>query len=90
HAVVVGSGIAGLTVARDAARVGVRVTLVPKAELAHANTRYAPGGIAGVMFDDDSVEDHIADTLPAGAGLGDPAAVRVLATEGPARIRELI
>jgi len=55
-----------------------------------SNTRYAQGGIAGVMFPDDRVEDHIRDTLVAGAGLGDEAAVRVLATEGPERIRELV
>lgn len=90
HAVVVGSGIAGLTVALHAVEHGCRVTLVTKDVLEHANTRYAQGGIAGVMFADDRVEDHIRDTLVAGAGLGDPAAVRVLAEEGPARIRELI
>ncbi|WP_374314719.1 FAD-dependent oxidoreductase, partial [Microbacterium sp.] len=90
HAVVVGSGIAGLTVALHAVEHGCRVTLVTKDVLEHANTRYAQGGIAGVMFADDRVEDHIRDTLVAGAGLGDPEAVRVLAEEGPARIRELI
>lgn len=90
HAVVVGSGIAGLTVALHAVASGCRVTLVTKDELAHANTRFAQGGIAAVMFDDDHVEDHIRDTLIAGAGLCDPEAVRVLAEEGPARIRELV
>lgn len=90
HVIVVGSGIAGLTVALHAAASGCRVTVVTKDVLEHANTRYAQGGIAGVMFDDDRVEDHIRDTLVAGAGLGDEAAVRVLATEGPARIRELV
>ncbi|WP_127475722.1 L-aspartate oxidase [Microbacterium sulfonylureivorans] len=90
HAVVVGSGIAGLTVALHALEHGCRVTLVTKDVLEHANTRYAQGGIAGVMFDDDRVDDHIRDTLVAGAGLSDPAAVGVLATEGPARIRELV
>jgi L-aspartate oxidase len=77
--IVVGSGIAGLV-----------TTLVTKDVLEHANTRYAQGGIAGVMFDDDRVEDHIRDTLIAGAGRADPLAVRVLAEEGPARIRELV
>lgn len=88
--VVVGSGIAGLTVALHAATSGCRVTLVTKDELEHANTRFAQGGIAAVMFDDDRIDDHVRDTLIAGAGLGDPAAVRVLAEEGPARIRELV
>lgn len=90
HVVIVGSGIAGLTTALHATASGCRVTLVTKDELEHANTRYAQGGIAGVMFDDDRAEDHIADTLTAGAGLADPEAVRVLVDEGPARIRELI
>lgn len=90
HAVVVGSGIAGLTEALHAVQHGVQVTLVTKDVLEHANTRYAQGGIAGVMFDDDRAEDHIRDTLTAGAGLSDPEAVRVLVDEGPARIRELI
>jgi L-aspartate oxidase len=90
HAIVVGSGIAGLTVALHAVQHGCRVTLVTKDVLEHANTRYAQGGIAGVMFADDRAEDHIRDTLTAGAGLSDPDAVRVLVDEGPARIRELI
>ncbi len=90
HAVVVGSGIAGLLTALHAVEHGCRVTLVTKDVLEHANTRYAQGGIAGVMFDDDRIDDHIRDTLVAGAGLNDAAAVRVLAEEGPARIRELI
>lgn len=90
HAIVVGSGIAGLTVALRAVEHGCRVTLVTKDVLEHANTRFAQGGIAGVMFDDDSAADHIRDTLVAGAGLSDPEAVRVLVEEGPARIRELV
>jgi L-aspartate oxidase len=90
HVVVVGSGIAGLTAALHAASGGCRVTLVTKDELEHANTRFAQGGIAAVLFDDDSVEDHIRDTLVAGAGLAEPDAVRVLAEEGPERIAELI
>ncbi|SFI24829.1 MULTISPECIES: L-aspartate oxidase [Microbacterium] len=90
HVVVVGSGIAGLTAALHAADAGCRVTLVTKDVLEHANTRFAQGGIAGVMFSDDRAEDHERDTLTAGAGLGDPAAVRVLVEEGPARIRELV
>ncbi|MCP2637870.1 L-aspartate oxidase [Microbacterium sp. HD4P20] len=90
HAVVVGSGIAGLLTALHAVEHGCRVTLVTKDVLDHANTRFAQGGIAGVMFADDRAEDHVRDTLVAGAGLSDPAAVRVLVDEGPARIRELV
>ncbi|MBG6239349.1 L-aspartate oxidase [Mycetocola sp. CAN_C7] len=86
---VIGSGIAGLTTALSAA-VHSDVVLVTKSTLGQSNTRYAQGGIAGVMFDDDSVDAHIADTLSAGAGLCDEAAVRVLCSEGPGRIRDLI
>lgn len=88
--VVVGSGIAGLTAALHAAESGCRVTVVTKDVLEHANTRFAQGGIAGVMFDDDTAGDHVRDTMVAGAGLNDETAVRVLVEEGPARIRELI
>ncbi|PZQ91738.1 MAG: L-aspartate oxidase [Leifsonia xyli] len=87
--VVVGTGIAGLITAyRASARH--EVVLVTKAELAESNTKYAQGGIAAALFPDDSVAAHIADTLAAGAGLCDPAAVEVLCTEGPLRVRELI
>jgi L-aspartate oxidase len=87
--VVVGSGIAGLVAALELAGAH-EVTLVTKARLAESNTRYAQGGIAAVMFADDSVAKHIDDTLEAGAGLCDRAAVEVLCKEGPARIRDLI
>jgi L-aspartate oxidase len=89
-AIVVGSGIAGLLTALHAVEHGCRVTLVTKDVLEHANTRFAQGGIAGVMFDDDRADDHVRDTLVAGSGLNDPDAVRVLVHEGPERIRELI
>jgi L-aspartate oxidase len=86
---VVGSGIAGLIAAFELSRK-FAVTLVTKAQLEDSNTRWAQGGIAAAMFSDDSAAEHIADTLRAGAGLCDPAAVEVLCTEGPQRIRELI
>lgn len=89
HAIVVGSGIAGLIAALEL-RKSFDVTLVTKAELAESNTRWAQGGIAAAMFADDSVAEHIADTLKAGAGLCDPAAVEVLCVEGPGRIRDLM
>src|SRR5438067_475276 len=87
--VVVGSGVAGLVAALELSRVH-EVTLVTKARLAESNTRYAQGGIAAVMFEDDSVAGHIEDTLRAGAGLCDREAVEVLCKEGPSRIRDLI
>ena len=87
---VVGGGIAGLWTAVKAADAGFEVELVTKTELAETNTRYAQGGIAAALFPDDSADRHFADTLDAGAGLADPAAVRVLCDEGPARVRDLI
>jgi L-aspartate oxidase len=89
HILVVGSGIAGLIAAIELSREHA-VTLVTKAALAESNTRWAQGGIAAAMFSDDSVADHIADTLRAGAGLCNPNAVNILCSEGPDRIRDLI
>jgi L-aspartate oxidase len=87
---IVGSGLAGLLAAVRASDAGHTVTLVTKSELAESNTRYAQGGIAAALFPGDSVEAHVHDTLRAGAGLSDAAAVRVLCSEGPARVRDLI
>ncbi len=87
--IVVGSGIAGMIAALEASRRH-EVVLVTKSELAESNTRYAQGGIAAALFDDDSVASHVADTLVAGAGLNDRHAVEVLCSEGPARVRDLI
>jgi L-aspartate oxidase len=89
HIIVVGSGIAGLIAALELRRKHA-VTLVTKARLEDSNTRFAQGGIAAAMFSDDSVAEHIADTLRAGAGLCDAGAVEVLCSEGPARIRDLV
>ncbi len=87
---IVGSGLAGLLAAVRASDAGHAVTLVTKSELFESNTRYAQGGIAAALFPGDSVDAHVQDTLRAGAGLNDVAAVRVLCSEGPARVRDLI
>jgi L-aspartate oxidase len=87
--IVVGSGIAGLVAALRLSR-RFRVTLVTKSEIAESNTRWAQGGIAAAMFPDDSVAEHIADTMRAGAGLCNRVAVEVLCSEGPTRIKDLI
>ncbi len=87
--VVIGSGIAGLTFALQAAEHG-SVAIVTKRGLADSNTAWAQGGVACVVSEQDSFELHIADTLTAGAGLCDEDAVRTVVTEGPDRIRELI
>ena len=77
--------------AADKAR-GKLFAKLTKGELAHSATRYAQGGVAAALDDrpDDSPELHLSDTIAAGAGLCDPDAVRVLVTEGPERVRELI
>ncbi|KQV08479.1 L-aspartate oxidase [Leifsonia sp. Root112D2] len=87
--IVVGSGIAGLVAALTASATH-EVTLVTKARLSESNTLYAQGGIAAAIFDDDSVAEHVADTLRAGAGLNVLEAVEALCSEGPERIRDLI
>jgi L-aspartate oxidase len=89
HIIVVGSGIAGLIAALELSRRHA-VTLVTKARLEDSNTRFAQGGIAAAMSSDDSVAEHVADTLRAGAGLCNEAAVAVLCSEGPGRILDLI
>jgi L-aspartate oxidase len=77
HILVVGSGGGGLVAALELSRKNA-VTLVTRARLEDSNTRFAQGGIAAAMFSDDSIAEHIADTLRAGAGLCDPVAVEVL------------
>lgn len=88
--VVVGSGIAGLTAALRARAIGRTVLLVTKAQVNEGSTRWAQGGIAAALSEDDSPEEHLRDTLVAGVGLCDEAAVRILVTQGPAAVRELI
>jgi L-aspartate oxidase len=88
---VLGSGGAGLSAAVRARDAGLEVTVLTKGELGWSATRYAQGGVAAALVEeDDSPELHGSDTLAAGGGLNDPDAVRVLAAEGPARVRELI
>ena len=88
--IVVGSGIAGLTCAIRLRENGARVLLVTKTVLDEGSTAWAQGGIAAALDPEDSPEEHLVDTLVAGVGLCDPEAVRVLVTEGPARVRELV
>lgn len=87
--IVIGSGIAGLSFALKVATKGT-VALVTKRKLADSNTAWAQGGVACVVSHEDSFELHIQDTLTAGAGLCNEEAVRLIITEGPARVRELM
>lgn len=88
--VVVGSGIAGLSFAIKVAESGKRVAIITKKNSAESNTNYAQGGIAAVTSKTDDVEAHVADTLTAGDGLCDEAAVREILADGPASIEELV
>ncbi|GAA1859556.1 L-aspartate oxidase [Myceligenerans crystallogenes] len=89
-AVVVGSGIAGLTAALELRTRVPRVLLVTKGELSSGSTVWAQGGIAAALHPSDTPEAHLQDTLGAGGGLSDPEAAGVLVTEGPERVRELV
>jgi L-aspartate oxidase len=85
---VIGSGIAGLMSALHLAPHG-KVLVATKKDRADSNTNFAQGGIACVMTSDDSFEEHVRDTLVAGAGLCDETVVRHIVNGGPERIREL-
>lgn len=87
--VVVGSGLAGGVCALRAADAGCEVVLVTKGTLGEGNTAYAQGGIAAVTAAGDSVLAHVDDTLRAGAGLGERAAVNTLASSGPGAVAAL-
>src|SRR5256714_7783544 len=86
---VLGSGIAGLSFALQAARHG-SVTVLAKRGRSESNTAHAQGGIAAVLAPQDSLDQHVQDTLIAGAGVCGEGAVRAAVGEGPARVRELI
>ncbi|MFM8732016.1 MAG: FAD-dependent oxidoreductase [Phycisphaerales bacterium] len=86
---VVGTGVAGLRCAIEAARHG-DVIVLAKESVDLSNTSWAQGGIAAAIAREDSSESHVRDTLDAGGGLCDPVAVRVLAEEGPAEVSQLL
>src|ERR1051326_2844190 len=85
---IIGSGIAGLSLAIRLSELG-RVALVSKREFLDGSTSYAQGGVASVVSKDDSFEQHVQDTLKAGAGLCNEKVVRDVVEEGPQRIGEL-
>lgn len=80
---VLGGGLAGLTVALRLADSGVRVRLLAKRLLHEGSSYYAQGGIAAVLGEDDSTQSHIEDTIRAGAGLCDRQAVEFAVNRGP-------
>ncbi len=86
---IIGSGIAGLSLAIKASAIG-SVAIVTKKEKSESNTNYAQGGIAAVTDKTDSVEEHIEDTLVCGAGLCHRDVVDFVVREAPPRIQELV
>src|SRR5258708_5667775 len=85
---VLGSGVAGLTFALEAAAHG-DVIVVTKRSADESNTKYAQGGIAAVLGAGDSFAEHIQDTLVAGAGICHEKVVEICVKEGPERIAAL-
>ena len=99
---VLGSGVAGMTCALEAAEAGLRAAIVTKAEASEGSTKYAQGGVAAVMTDPgsgggpvdrrgagdprDSVSRHVEDTMSAGCFLNDREAVEIMCREGPAQV----
>ncbi|GBU23544.1 L-aspartate oxidase [Fibrobacteria bacterium R8-3-H12] len=87
---VIGAGIAGLTVALKAAECGKSVLLLTKGASPDGSTNYAQGGIASVTSPEDSFESHIADTLEAGDGLCKKRQVEILTKNAPKAIEQLL
>lgn len=81
-AIVVGMGIAGLYCALNL-DPSMKVIILNKLGESESNSMHAQGGIASVTLEEDCLEDHVRDTLVAGAGMCDEKAVRVLVSEGP-------
>lgn len=90
--VVVGSGVAGVTTVLAIRRSlpDARILLATKSVLDDGSTRWAQGGIAAALGPGDTPEQHLRDTLTAGAGICDVEAVRTLVTHGPAAVGRLI
>ncbi|MEJ2031765.1 MAG: L-aspartate oxidase [Deltaproteobacteria bacterium] len=86
---VIGSGIAGLSFALKAARLG-QVTIITKKARVDTATNLAQGGIAAVLSPEDSFAAHTEDTLRAGAGLCHEEIVRLVVENGPTRVKELM
>jgi L-aspartate oxidase len=90
--VVVGSGVAGVTTVLAVRRAlpTARILLATKSVLDDGSTRWAQGGIAAALGPGDTPEQHLQDTLTAGAGICDEQAVRALVTDGPGAVQRLI
>jgi L-aspartate oxidase len=87
--IVIGSGIAGLSAARALSAFGPTL-IITKSNIHEGSTQWAQGGIAVALHHDDTTHFHYEDTLRAGDGICNEAAVKILVEEGPARVSELI
>jgi len=89
---VLGSGIAGLTCSIKIAEAlpGKQIKIVTKADKSESNTKYAQGGVAVVLDEEDSFQSHVDDTLKAGDYHNNKAVVEMVVKEGPQRLREII
>lgn len=90
---IIGSGVAGMTVAINLAkkRPDLSITVLNKTQQGESNTSWAQGGVASVWNHDlDNFQKHVEDTLDAGDGLCDPEVVELVVREGPERVREMI
>ncbi len=87
---VIGSGVAGMRAAIAAAEDGADVIVTAKESLPQSSTYWAQGGISAVLDSRDTIDDHVRDTLSAGAGLCDEPTVRQVVEGGPLHIQELI
>jgi L-aspartate oxidase len=88
--VIVGAGLAGLTVALHQARHGRRVIVLAKRGLSEGATAWAQGGIVGVLGSDDSIESHVRDTQDAGAGIVDEHTARFIAENSAKAVEWLV
>jgi L-aspartate oxidase len=86
--IIVGSGLAGLSAALTLAATK-KVAVITKRELISGSSDWAQGGIAAVIAEDDSVDNHYDDTMVAGAQLSDREAVRYVVENGPGAIEWL-
>ncbi len=87
--IIIGSGVAGLWVALNL-ESNLQVLVITKSKLLSGSTRWAQGGIAASLSNIDSPQKHYEDTLIAGRNLNNTEAVKILVTEGPERIKDLI
>ena len=93
--VIIGSGIAGLYAAlkiEQQVKLPDGLLLITKSKLGESNSRYAQGGIVGVMKENraDSTASHISDTIKAGAGLSDFNAVKYISEHSDEVIKDLL